>query len=309
MTMKRILLLLISFFISFTIQAQNASPDEKVTYRDLDSLQLKLHIFKPKKMASSKGAVVLIHGGGWNSGSPSAFYSQARHLADRGLVVFCPEYRVRKRNNTTIFEAVEDVQIAMRYVRKHAKKYGANPNKIVVGGGSAGGQLALSLAFIEPLTNGVKAKDYKPNLLILFNPVMGMSKEGYAHRLVAKELEEKGRTWQSFSPRQNIHKSFPDMLVMLGDRDKVIPLPLAKDVQSKCEALGVKCEMKVYEGAEHSFFNEGYWRKKGYKKGTINRWYYETMQEMDDFLVTEGYLEGSFEFNIPEKAIYPVRLK
>ncbi|NME71207.1 alpha/beta hydrolase [Flammeovirga aprica] len=308
--MKRILLLLIiNVSLICSLQAQKISADKVVMYRDLDSLKLNLHIFQPSKKASSNGAVVLIHGGGWNSGSPKALFPQAKHLADRGLIVFLPEYRVRKRNNTTIFEAVEDVQIAMAYVRNHASEYDFDPNKIVVGGGSAGGHLSLSLAFIEPLTKGLKQADYKPNLLVLFNPVMDMSKEGYAHRLVDKEMKALGRTWESFSPRQNINKDFPSMLAMLGDTDKVIPVKVAEDFQAKCQAVGVECQLKVYEGAEHSFFNAGYAKKKGFEKGTINRWHYETIEEMDRFLVSKKYLEGSYKAVIPEGAIYPIPQK
>lgn len=308
--MKRIItLLLLGLTLTLTASAQKKKPTAVVVYKTIDSLALKLHIFEPKEKAKSNAAVVLIHGGGWNNGSPKAMYSQAKHLAKRGLIVFCPEYRVRKRNNTTIYEAVEDIQVAMSYVRSHADEYGFDAQKIAVGGGSAGGHLSLSLAFIEPLTEGLSKEDYKPNLLILFNPVMDMSKEGYAHRLVDKELKAEGKTWESFSPRQNIKANFPDMLAMLGDNDKVIPLAVAKDFKTKCDAVGVNCTLKVYEGAEHSFFNAGYAKKQGYEKGTVNRWFYETIEEMDKFLVAKKYLEGSYTAEIPQDAIYPIPQK
>ncbi|AZQ64843.1 alpha/beta hydrolase [Flammeovirga pectinis] len=305
--MKRIVLTSFIIFLALQLFAQ-VKPTEKVVYKEIGGVKLKHHIFLPKEQAKSKGAVVLIHGGGWNSGSPKAFYLQAQHLADRGLVVFSPEYRVRKKHGTTIYECVEDTQEAIAFVRKNAKKYGVDPDKIAVGGGSAGGHLALSLSFITPLTEGIHQKDYAPNLLVLFNPVLGVSKEGYGHRVVAEELSAKGINWETFSPRQNIDASFPSMLIQLGDHDKVTSIPLANDFESRCKTADVSCKLLIYKGAEHSFFNKGYGKKQGYPKGTIdNRWFYDTMQALDDFLVEQKYLTDNYTVEVPEGAIYPIR--
>ncbi|MBB6462379.1 alpha/beta hydrolase [Flammeovirga kamogawensis] len=305
--MKRIILTSFIIFLALQLFAQ-VKPTEKVVYKEIGDVKLKHHIFIPKEQDKSRGAVVLIHGGGWNSGSPKAFYLQAQHLADRGLVVFSPEYRLRKKHGTTIYECVEDTQEAIAFVRKNAEKYGIDPNKIAVGGGSAGGHLALSAAFIDPLTNKLNQKDYAPNLLVLFNPVLGTSKEGYGHRKVAEELSAKGINWETFSPRQNIDASFPPMLIQLGDHDKVTSIPLANDFESRCVGANVNCKLMIYKGAEHSFFNLGYGKKQGYPKGTVvNRWYYDTLQEMDNFFVENNYLSTPFTVEIPADAIYPIR--
>ncbi|NLR91107.1 alpha/beta hydrolase [Flammeovirga agarivorans] len=303
----KLLLLVISVFIQFSVVGQTIQPTEKEVYKTVDDLQLSLHIFKPEKQASSKGAIIFIHGGGWNSGSPKAFYNQAKHFADRGLVVFCPEYRVRKRNNTTIYEAVEDAQEAVAFVRKNAKKYGIKKNMIAIGGGSAGGHLAASTAFIDPLSTSITKKDYQPNLLLLFNPVLDVSDKGYGFRLVEKELSAKGIKWETFSPRPNMSNAFPSTLVQLGDLDKVIPLDIARDFEKRAQEAGVDIKMIVYTGAEHSFFNKGYGKKQGYPAGTVSRWYYDTLQATDDFLVEQNYLKENFKVEIPSDAIYPIR--
>ncbi|ANQ52492.2 alpha/beta hydrolase [Flammeovirga sp. MY04] len=303
-----LLLAIFTLCFSHLIFGQGIQPDEKITYKTVNDVNLELHIFKPTKQAKSKGAIIFFHGGGWNQGSPSAFYRQAKHFAERGLVVICPTYRLRKINGTTVVEAVEDAQSAVAYVRENAKKFGIKPNKIAIGGGSAGGHLAASTAFIPSLNKGVKEEEYAPNLLVLFNPVIDASKEGYAHRLVDQEVKAAGfKSWEAFSPRQNINKNFPATLIEVGDTDKVLPENVARNYQEICEKNGVECKLDVYKGAEHSFFNIGYGKKQGYKKGIINRWYFEALQEADNFLVDHKYLEGNVTIDIPEEAIYPIR--
>ncbi|OHX64074.1 alpha/beta hydrolase [Flammeovirga pacifica] len=307
--MKSNLLLTLLLLFSYTfLFAQTVSPDTKVVYKQVGDVALELHIFTPEKQASSKAAVVLIHGGGWNQGSPSAFYRQAKHLSERGLVVFCPQYRLRKINGTTIVEAVEDAQSAVAYVRNHAKEYNIKPNKIAVGGGSAGGHLAASTAFLPSLNKDITEEDYAPNLLLLFNPVIDTSKEGYAHRLVDKEVKAAGfDSWENFSPRQNINKNFPPTLIEVGNHDKVLPEKVARDYQKICQEKGLECQLDIYKGAEHSFFNIGYGKKQGYEKGTINKWYFEVLQQADNFLVKHKYLKNNVEIDIPSEAIYPIR--
>ena len=100
--MKRFAFLPLFFCVAAlpsVVHADDAKPqpDETLAYKTVGETTLSLHVFQPSATASSdpRPAIVFFFGGGWNGGSPSQFYGQARALADRGMVAFCAEYRVK----------------------------------------------------------------------------------------------------------------------------------------------------------------------------------------------------------------------
>lgn len=115
----------------------------------------------------------------------------------------------------------------------------------------------------------------RPDALVLFNPVYDNGPDGgYAHGRVA------GR-WAEFSPAHNLHAGMPPTLVLLGDRDRLIPVATAERVRDEMTGLGVRSELIVYPGQEHGFFNRG-------RDGGVM--YEKTEAAMDGFLVSLGWL-------------------
>ncbi len=99
------------------------------------------------------GAIVLVHGGGWRSGDRRELRPLAVGLARRGHVAACISYRLS--GEARYPAAVHDVKAALRWLRGQAAAIGLDEQRIAVGGGSAGGQLA-SLAGV---TNGLPGFD------------------------------------------------------------------------------------------------------------------------------------------------------
>ncbi|GAA0227971.1 alpha/beta hydrolase [Haladaptatus pallidirubidus] len=90
-------------------------------------------------------ALVYFHGGGWVLGNLDTHDSVARSLANRGdCVVVSVEYRKAPENPFPA--AVEDAYEATKWTATHAEEIGANPDKLAVGGESAGGNLAAIVA-------------------------------------------------------------------------------------------------------------------------------------------------------------------
>ncbi len=120
-----------------------------ITYCSVGGRTLKLDAFYPKeKAASARTAIIIIHGGGWRTGSPTQHYPLAQKLANLGYVCFTPEYRL---STEALFPAgVFDIKAAIRWVRKNAATYHIDTAKIVIAGFSAGGEMA---AFIGTTGN------------------------------------------------------------------------------------------------------------------------------------------------------------
>ena len=169
-------------------------PEEQITYKVIDTIELKLHIYKPLDFNENTtyNAIVFFHGGGWNGGSYKAFRRQSMYLASVGMIAISVDYRIKNVHGTTPFEAVEDAKSAIRYVREHANELNINPNMIASGGGSAGGHLAAACGNIEGLDLNTENLEIssKPNALVLYNPVYDNSKNGYGYRAIEGRVQD-----------------------------------------------------------------------------------------------------------------------
>lgn len=85
-------------------------------------------------------AVMMIHGGGWNSGTPEMQKALAINLAKKGFVTATVEYRLIPEALYPAGE--EDLNDAVIWLHEHAESYLIEKDKIAVSGCSAGGQLA-----------------------------------------------------------------------------------------------------------------------------------------------------------------------
>lgn len=248
-------------------------PGRIVEYKRVGDSTLTLHLFNPPghKADDQTPAIVFFFGGGWTGGVPKQFYKQSAHLASRGMVAICAEYRIESKHQTSPRECVKDGKSAMRWVRSHAVELGIDPDRIAAGGGSAGGHVAAATATLAGFNE--EGEDIsvicKPAALVLFNPVFDNGPEGYGYDRV-KDY------WKEFSPLHNLDASAPPTLVMLGTKDNLIPVATAEAYQAKMKALGVRCDLILYEEQPHGFFNQAK--------------YQETLQAADDFLVSLGYL-------------------
>ena len=283
MRFRKIILTILGLFIFASSYSQEKQErlTKDVIYKvvNKDSLMLRLYFPDNFKKRKKYPTIVFFFGGGWNGGSISQFEDQSKYFASRGMVSVVVDYRVKNRQNTTPFESVKDAKSAMRYLKIHAKEFGINTKKMVASGGSAGGHLAAAtslLSGLNEITDDVSVSS-KASALVLFNPVIDNSKEGYGYKRV-------GERYLEISPMHNITKGAPPTLFLLGSKDKHIPVSTAYLYKEKMEKVNSRCDVKIYEGQEHGFFNQ--WKKEGPKYFKI------TLLETDLFLQSLGYLKG-----------------
>jgi acetyl esterase/lipase len=274
----------IGLFGLLMVIGSQARSQELVVYKQIDTIKLYLEVHTPDSIEadSAHPAMVFFFGGGWRGGDRGHFLNQAKYLSKRGLVCFLADYRTWNKHQVSPFECLKDAKAAVRFVRKHAVDFNIDPQKIIVSGGSAGGHLAAATAVVS----GFNHPDDDllvsciPDALVLFNPVFDNGPGGYGYDRVSE-------AYQRFSPLHNLRVGAPPTLIFLGTEDDLVPVEAAKYYCKVMEKVGSQCELKLYEGEGHGFFN--YRNFENYR---------QTMGETDVFLQSLGYLQELPEVNI-----------
>lgn len=248
--------------------SQTYKPDPiRHVFKKIDTVELALHQYLPANFESNEKytTIMFVHGGGWNQGSFMAFNRQSQYFASRGLMTFSIEYRVRDRHGTTPFDAADDTHDAFMYLIEHADELNIDVNLMIVGGGSAGGHLATSISFWREVS-------YPPIAHILYNPVIDTGPGGYGHRRMDGRYKE-------LSPIHNIDEKTPPSIILVGTKDKVLPVETANAYKAKVESFGGRCDVILYDGQEHAFFYPP-------------KYFIDTTEKVDLFLQSLNLIDG-----------------
>jgi len=119
-------------------------------------LLLDVYFPDPAKDAmTTRPAVMVIHGGGFQSGSKEQLINECMEFAKRGFVVFTISYRLGWDSSQptdqlrAIYRANQDARAALRYIVQNAANFGVDTDWIFVGGGSAGAITALNVVYAD----------------------------------------------------------------------------------------------------------------------------------------------------------------
>ncbi|QDT59730.1 Carboxylesterase NlhH [Stieleria bergensis] len=260
-------------------------PKGKVyVYKQVDGVNREMEIYFPKGHDASKQTVpgiILFHGGGWGAGSRVAFSDQCDYFASRGMVAATVTYRLRTKEDraklpvgqSTKRVCLPDVKSAIRWFKQHANELGVDPDRIVAGGGSAGGHLCL-LGTTNPGLNDPsdpQGIDTSVAAYVLFNPALSKSD--------AKDPD--------VDFMQHLKSDFGPAIVFFGSEDKWLRngwMPAA----AKMKSLGVtSVEMQIAQGQTHAFFNKQPWKEV-------------TLIAADEFLTKLGFLQGKPTLAMPD---------
>ena len=248
----------LAFFLVTLIQAQdNKIIEQREIYKQVMGLDLYVDIFYTDETMESRGnpAIAFFHGGGWSSGDPSEFHNACRRYAGKGFVTFSFAYRLSVNADGTIphpeitpVESVKDARSALRWLKGKAGQWNIDPGKVVAAGQSAGGQLALSTALMDPLNESSDNLDIDPSpcaLLLYASNVNTL--EAWADRLLGERREE---IW-SISPYHNLKPGMPPAIEFHGTADPMVNFWIIEYFKEKTLAMGNHFEQIRFEGKGH----------------------------------------------------------
>jgi acetyl esterase/lipase len=260
---------------------------EERLYRKTPEGELHLHVYFPPgwKRGDARPAIVLFFGGAWKTGSYRQFVPQAEYFASRGMLAASADYRIKNKHGTTPDKSVEDAKGAMRWMRSHASELGVDANKIVAGGGSAGGHLAAATALVDGFdAAGDEASvSCRPCALVLFNPVFDLTR-------TTSDTKNTGTVEmrKRLSPIFGLQHDAPPAILFYGSGDDKY-FPQGEEYAAKAKELGVRAELYVAPGQSHGFFNKSPWTEA-------------TVRKADEFLESLRYLQGEPTVKLPADA-------
>ena len=198
----------------------------------------------------------MIHGGGWNGGSPDEFPALQWHLARSGYAVAAIEYRLAPASPWPAQR--DDVLAAISYLKVHAAEFGIDPQRFVLIGHSAGGQIAEAIAYgaHDPAIRGciafyapadlhyayefARADDILNSLKLLKEYMGGTPAEARSN-------------YDSASAILLADAQSPPTLLLHGRRDELVWFRQSERLAQRLQALGVAHYFVQLPWATHAF--------------------------------------------------------
>jgi acetyl esterase len=133
------------------IRAKRLRPPTETIHhtRDVDADGVPARLYRPNDR-DDLGLLVFFHGGGWVLGNLESHENLCRILANSsGHAVLSVDYRLAPEHP---FPApLDDAVTATRWARANAASLGCSPDRLAVGGDSAGGTLAIVVGHLAPV--------------------------------------------------------------------------------------------------------------------------------------------------------------
>lgn len=247
------------------IPVHKMARDERITIPARDGAELSARLWVPHGAPSPAPVLLFFHGGGFTVGSANTHASLCAHLAHLAHgAVLSLDYRLAPEHKFPT--AVNDAFDALQWLHTHAASLGLDPQRIAVGGDSAGGTLTL--------TTAIFARDagLPLRLQLLFYPGCAAHQDTPSHHTFEHGF---------VIDRETVSWFFDQYLNYPTEREdwRFAPL-LAPDLEglapawlglAECDPLvdegvlmadqlrmaGVPVDLEIYQGVTHEFLKMG----------------------------------------------------
>jgi acetyl esterase/lipase len=231
-----------------------------VPYGDVDPAQQRMNIYKPEPRESPRPAIVLVHGGGFVSGSPEDNY-EAPRFANAGFVTFSVGYRLFNEvtGENGFPAALDDVQLAMRWIRAHAAEYNVDPERIGAIGWSTGGQLAGLLGTMETRDTALPLQEFSSRVtcavsisgdLDLTVPLSPSWAQLYEW-IIGGTLKDDPELYEAASPVFHVDADTVPFLMTHGTADVDSPVQQSRNMVVALTDAGIEFVHAEFPGKDH----------------------------------------------------------
>lgn len=208
--------------------------------------RLRLDVYAPRGGGAARPVLVFIHGGSWDTGDKSIYGFAGAAFADEGFVTVIPNYRLVPQVRYPGF--LEDNAQAVRWARENARRFGGDPERLVVVGHSAGAYNAAMIALDDRWLQGAGVP-------------RGTVKAwaGLAGPYDFLPLDDRA-TIAAFSgapdlpatqPVNQVDRGDPPGFLATGTGDTTVEPRHTRDLAARMTAAGVPVETRFYDGLGH----------------------------------------------------------
>ncbi len=255
---------------------ENVNNKKEIVYKKIKDRKLHLDAYYYRNNLLNP-AIIIIHGGGWNSGNKSQMETFAIEMASKGYSCFDIEYRLSLEAKYPA--AIFDVKKSIQFIKKNAKKFNVDTTRVAVLGCSSGGQMAALIGTtngnsdFEESGNNVKISS-KVNVIVDIDGILAFkhpeSKEGVVAGLwLGGSYEEIPTIWERASPLNSTDKNTPPILFI----NSSVPRFHAgrDDMIAILNKYGIYSEVQTIKNSPHSFW-------------FLNPWFDDTISLATQFL-------------------------
>ena len=288
--MKKSILLLL-FFSSFVIQGfcgEKSRYKKIYLWQNVRGMEVNVRdtiLFAPKDTAvteTKKAAVVICPGGSYHHlGMPHEGFASAKWFRSVEVVPFVLQYRVAY-NCHHHPAMLEDIEMAIKYIRENADDYGIDINKVGAIGYSAGGHLVTMAGVYGGSRNelekiGVPAEvSLRPNFVMPIYPVVTMQ-DDICHRWSRRSLLGHREYTQELKDEYSMELNIPDDMVptyILACRDDpVVIFENSVRLEKSLAEKNIPHRFAVYEKGGHGFgMKDGCFMKETHWNEDLRNW-------------------------------------
>jgi len=222
--------------------------------------EAELFAFLPAKEERKQLAIIIIPGGGYRHLTYDlGGYSYAKWLNTLGISAFVLNYRLPTSPDLKQREIgpLQDIQAAIKLIRKNAAQYGISPDQIGVLGTSAGGHLAAMVSNISTDYTELKG-DWQnlstvPNFAILVSPVIDLGE--FAHKGSRDNLlgeNASSEKIKEYSMQNRVTEKTPPTILFHAQNDNAVPVINSILYYEAMIKNKVKGAMFIFPEGEHN---------------------------------------------------------
>ena len=267
-------IVLCCLFVNNELYAQNVDNKKKpklppgvavhkgIEYAKHDGIALKLDLYLPQEIKGDVPVIVYVHGGGWKNGSKESG-KRGAWMIPHGFAIASIDYRLTDVGQWP--DQINDCYAAVRWVRKNAKKYGLNGERIGCWGTSAGAHLAALMGTRtftgrERVSSRVQATAdwFGPAELLSMPPNNvgnGRTEEDVANSngalLLGSTVKDVPKLAKDASALDNVSGDDSPFLIMHGTADPGVPISQSEKLHTALIDVGVPCTFIQLKGAKH----------------------------------------------------------
>ncbi len=222
--------------------------------------EAELFAFLPAKEERKPIAIIIIPGGGYRHLTYDlGGYSYAKWLNTLGISAFVLNYRLPTSPDLKQREIgpLQDIQAAIKLIRKNAAQYGLSPDQIGVLGTSAGGHLAAMVSNISTDYTELKGdwQNYStvPNFAILVSPVIDLGEfahKGSRDNLLGENASEE--KIKEYSMQNRVTDKTPPTILFHAQNDNAVPVINSILYYEAMIKNKVKGAMFIFPEGEHN---------------------------------------------------------